>query len=491
MRTFAPLLLLLAAPLAGCHGGPTQPESTALQCTIEAPALATAKLTTDGSVLRDPLGRAVLLRGANAGGRSKWAPFTPFEYASDSEFDASLASYMDTLAAAGFNVLRMPFSWEALEPQKGRYDDAYLARYAKLVDAAWARGMRVLVDFHQDAYASPFSGDGFPLWTLGDIPHGAPHHDTPDWFNGYFDSAGPVVAAFDRFWKNSDGIQDAFEAMWRHMAAGLAGHPGVLGFEVINEPGWGEPPSTEIDMMKRLLGPLVARIAKAVRASIPDALIFEGSAGLEAGFGSSRMPNPTISGFVYAPHYYDLKVLQGGPYLDPDFVDGNLRSSVAELEALGRPVFYGEFGASNASPDQAAYLSDLYDHFDALLVSATVWEVSFTDDDWNHENVNLAALLGAFSADVAQRPVVVRAYPRAIDGHIDSFKWDGQLAISVEQAGNGVSELYVPPVLDGHPLVTLDGGCYSFEPKSGRLLVRASAPRWNLSFVPDFHGPAR
>ena len=68
----------------------------------------------------DDLDREVLLRGANAGGRSKFAPYSPFDY---DDFDSALEVYMDRPAAWGFSVLRVPFSWAAAEPEQGLWDE--------------------------------------------------------------------------------------------------------------------------------------------------------------------------------------------------------------------------------------------------------------------------------------------------------------------------------------------------------------------------------
>jgi endoglycosylceramidase len=71
--------------------------------------LKTGRLVVDGRRFRDEIGREVLLRGVNAGGRSKWEPFLPFDLPRPEEFEARLAAYMDRLASWGINVLRLPF----------------------------------------------------------------------------------------------------------------------------------------------------------------------------------------------------------------------------------------------------------------------------------------------------------------------------------------------------------------------------------------------
>lgn len=461
---------------------PVVPDATT--CALTAPLLTTGVLRADGRLLRDEHGRAVLLRGVNAGGRSKWAPFMPFDFASDAELSTKRERLMTSLAGWGVNVIRMPFSWEALEPVEGSIDATYLDRYKALVDAAWAHGMRVIVDFHQDVYASPFCGDGFPLWTLGDVPHGAPHHDCGDgmWFPQYLDRSGPVALAFQRLWDNTDGLQDKFRAMWQRMATELAGRAGVIGFEIINEPGWGTR-SVE-DFEANVLPPVLSTIGSAIRTIAPDALIVGGGPGIDALSGTTSLANPSVEQFVYAPHYYNLSVATGGAYT----ARAQTRTNVTRLATVGatwnRPVLFGEFGAADHSADKLAYLRDLYDALDLSLSHATVWEVSYSADRWNDENLTIVNADGSERAAVDE---VVRPYARAVAGQVDRMLWlrdTRTFVLEVSAAGDGVSEIYLPTRhLGRSPRIGLEGGCASFDPDTGRLLVDATADRFTLVVV--------
>ncbi len=449
---------------------------------LEPPRLPTGRLTADGPRLLDALGRQVLLRGANAGGRSKLPPFLPFELEGDETLSPTLDRFMDQLASWGLNVLRLPFSWEALEPERGRFDDRWLGRYTALVDAAWARGMRAVVDFHQDVFAAPFSGDGFPRWAVPKEHRDRPREDTADghWFLQYLTPGSPVNAAFDRFWANEDGLLDAFLAMWRHMAGHLADHPGVAGFEVVNEPGWGSCPQPRFEA--EVLPGVVARVGRAVRSLAPGVLVVCGGPGTGALTGTSWAEHPGIPGYVFAPHTYQASVIVGGPLADEGAVAAGVRSLAGAGERMGCPVLFGELGAAHHSPDARRFLRAAYAALDAVHAHATVWEVSWSDELWNEENLSLT------EADGRERDLVeevVRPYPRAVAGTLRAFSWDPEarvFTLEVDDAGEAVSEVWLPTRhLGRDPWLGLDGGVLDWDPDRGVVRVRGTEGEgWRL-----------
>ena len=140
-----------------------------------------------------------MLRGVDAGGRSKFAPYVPFDYRRPAQLRRRRSPpYLDRAASWGIDAMRVPFVWAARRADAGQpTTQAFLARYDALLDAAWARGIWTVVDFHQDVYAETFCGDGFPAWTIPAPP--APHARLPDWGGEYLGDTD-VASAFDRFW---------------------------------------------------------------------------------------------------------------------------------------------------------------------------------------------------------------------------------------------------------------------------------------------------
>ena len=449
-------------------------------CPSAPPPLPTQRLTVDGQHLRDQRGRQLILRGFNLGGRAKAPPFFPFpfvesgrpEQAKAPPFAVAAQRYAALAAGLGANVARVPFTWEAVEPTRGRYDDTYLTRYLILVDALGAAGLAVIVDLHQDAFARPYCGDGFPLWA---VSPGAPPipkpEDCGDWFQGYLKD-GPVEREFDRFWRNDDHLQDAFVAMWRHVAARAWPHDAVIGFEVMNEPhpGTADAPTWERDV----LTPFYNRLGGAIREAAPGALIFFDATGLDGAFNTTYLRRPDGEGFVFAPHFYEPGAfLQNRWSGQVDLVAR--RATWAELGALWKlPVLIGEFGINQQAQGAADYLRANYDALDAHLLAGTLWEISTTVDRWNVEDFTIVG------ADGALRPAgaaAVRVQPRAIAGALRRFVYraerkEAELAYVAD--GREVSELWRPERLDPKGIdlrLTVDGqevgGCHSRQ--GGRL----------------------
>ena len=159
---------------------------------------------------------------------SKRPPYLPWQ--TRAEFEQ--------IARWGFNSVRLLTVWAAVEPEPGRYDDAYVEQLAERV--RWCRelGLYVVLDMHQDLYSEKYGGDGAPAWAcLDDGLKMGPRNRA--WFLNYLQP--PVVRAFDNFWGNAPGpggvgLQDRFAAAWRHLARRFRDEPAVIGYDLLNEP---------------------------------------------------------------------------------------------------------------------------------------------------------------------------------------------------------------------------------------------------------------
>jgi endoglycosylceramidase len=434
--------LLVAATLLGCAPDPC--------AGLESPE--PGPLHAVGTELRDGSGRLATLRGAGAGGRSKFAPYRPFDLRGDS-LDEARARYLDRAQDWGFSVLRVPFSWAALEPVQGQLDTAYLAELEAFVDAAWQRGMWTVLDFHQDVYAESLCGDGFPEWTLPNP--GEPRHDCPAWFNGY-SGDDDVRSAFDRFWAGGE-VMAAYQAMWDVVVARFAEHPGVIGYEPINEPHSGTADSATWSV--EVLAPFYEGMSARMQALDPDALVFVDSSGTDGVQASTALPRPAGEGIVFAPHYYAPAALFGGPVELAD-VEGALGRWAAVGQAWDAPVFLGEFGIRADHDDGEEFADRHYDALDALGMHASWWEYSDAEEQWNEEDLSLVGPSGQPRDHLLAG--VVRPHLRLLAGDGAESSWDRETRRwqASWTAGAGVTEVRLPAWLypDG-VAVQIEGGC--------------------------------
>src|SRR5689334_13376905 len=309
---------------------------------IVAPKLTSRRLVTRGGALVDELGRTVILRGVNVAGRSKMPPFVPFEIGSDADIAGKADQLFSTLRKLGANGIRLTLSWEALEPQRGMFDQAYLGRYRALLDAADRANLSVIIDFHQDVFQAAFCGDGFPEWTLGDIAHDPPHYDCSgfEWSLPYFDPKSVVSSAFDGLWSNRDGVLDALVGMWSRVAREFGRHAAVAAIEAMNEPG---PGTVTPEMLgATILPPYYDRVAAAVEAEMGPVAVL-GDDPIAVTNDVARLVRPNHARFAYAPHYYDVATTIGSP-VEPDRIRTEVAAIIARAEAWGAPVGMGEFG---------------------------------------------------------------------------------------------------------------------------------------------------
>jgi endoglycosylceramidase len=420
-----------------------------------------------------------MLRGVNTGGRSKFAPFFPFPFlesglsnqADAPSFGKAATSYFERIAGWGHNIVRLPFTWEALEPTRGTYDALFLERYLALIAIAQKLGIRVIVDFHQDVFAWPYCGDGFPIWAC---PQPVPERpdDCKMWFLAYITKGSPSEVAFDRFWANEDGLRDAFAAMWTHMAAAAWPHDNVIGFEIMNEPHRGS--QDEAVWLSEVLQPFYKELGQKLQETADGALVFFDATGLDATTQQTKLQPPGNSQYVFAPHYYLMAIYAGGE-LDLSEVSGGLGRWAEKHAEWSLPVLVGEFGIPRSSPKAALYLRAVMDALDTHLLHGTAWEVSTTVDEWNDEGMSLIGLDGQEAAGVQE---LIRVYPSAVAGTVLSFSYnvqDKSAELVFDATKDGVTELAVPASLYPEGVrVTVEGqaGCSQVDEQLGRVYVR-------------------
>jgi endoglycosylceramidase len=408
----------------------------AVSLLVSSTALASGALHVDGGFFRDTQGGVVILRGVDVAGNAKVPPFTPIQ-------DLSL---LDPLPRWGLNAMRLVFTWEAYEPQPGQYSDAYLGYIRNVVAAAHARGMYVVIDFHQDGYSRYSArgcGEGFPSWALP--PGIAPV--TPDngpacvnWGDAITGDA-TLKASWDGFYADAGGVRSAFLAMVGRVASALSVEPGVIGYDMLNEPAGDEV--TQI-------GPLYEDAAKAIRAGDRNAILFV-SPGLITGAGiKTRLQKPTFDNFAFAPHFYDATVHVGAwNGSDESYPIAQVTSAARDWNV---PVFLGEFGAPPSTDGIDGYLSAVNVQLANNFYSSAQWAYTpgwtpTAKDGWDLEDFSIVDDKGNLRANFRPRPYVrrVAGTPVALstaEGAIPSqssvtFAWN-------HDPSAGATELFVP-----------------------------------------------
>lgn len=431
---FPVALALLCGTLAGCAEDEDRPDGLQIPECEEPVEFEMTGFETDGTHFLNGDGQRVWLRGVNTGGRSKFAPFMPFAFqesglsthADAPPFDEALEAYVDDVAYLGVNAVRLPFSWEALEPEPGSYSDVYVERYSAMIEAFGARNIGVVVDFHQDVFASPYCGDGFPLWATSlEDPQPADFADCDNWFTRYL-STNAVWDEYDRFWSDEDGLRTAFLAMWEYLAGELVEHENIIAWELLNEPHPGN--ADEEEWGETTYPALIADFADTIRSVDPDALIAFGAPGSETTTGETVVVPPEREGLIYAPHFYDPVIFALGTsrgVWNPDPILENYAEFAGEEQI---PAFVGEFGCRTGQELCDVYLQDVYAILDRLDLDAFAWEYSNAPEDWNNEGFGLVTTEGTEAPALAS---VVRPFPLAVPTRLERFGWD-----PVEQVGS-------------------------------------------------------
>ncbi|XRQ04518.1 cellulase family glycosylhydrolase [Actinomadura welshii] len=477
-RTTARLLSAVLLAVAGL------PAVTAVPAHAAAPPGGIAVSPADGNwVFRDGEGREVTLRGFNVSGSTKLYEndLLPFRSTADA---AESAQAMRDLTGA--NAVRFLISWEGVQPAPDRIDHAYLDKVAAQIEEFTDRGIRVLLDYHQDLYSSHlfhegswYTGDGAPAWVIeaGDYPRESCGICLL-WGMNMQTNAAVRQAMYD-FWRNrvlsTDagpvGVQDAYlaqaKAAMTHLREELPqeAFDSVIGLDPFNEPfDGGLDGGSGLDWEKNHLMPFYHRVRTAMdeagwaaKPAFVEPLVFWNTGFFEQGGMSSVGRLGTR--MVFNTHYYDGARMT----LDPSPAsDGAYAAPMNEIRAraaeLGTAPIVSEFGNKldddrtpwmirgmyqgmdagvpgrtwwNEPADGGAVLSAIQWHWDIYsgrhheLMNGNPRKVQTEGDAWNDEDHSVVALndAGEVALRLDQR-VLDRLYPAAVNGDTLAFAFE-------------------------------------------------------------------
>jgi endoglycosylceramidase len=405
-----------------------------------------AATAADASALptiTDAQGRTLILRGLNTASSAKSAP--------DGMPWITEADVRSQHAKLGDDFVRFLIQWRDVEPQAGVFDQDYLAKVAERVSWYEMQGIYVMLDMHQDVYGPAVHGNGAPAWATES--DGLPVVAQDDWSETYVQPG--VVRAFDNFWNttgNGTYLQDQYAEAWARVAAYFKDDPGVIAYDLMNEPFGGSLTGPEFES-----GPLSTVYQKCVdairRAGDTKAwIMLEPNAGsVNWGFpsGLRKIHDPRSGGqrLVYAPHLYPFDMDLGSSYAG---AKGNVDAAISAWEKhakataarLGAPLFLGEFGEDLSQSQNPDYLRKMIATTGRMGVGFAWW--SNDKGTWGPELAD--------GTETALLPILAQPYPRAIAGTPTGIAYREEpktLTFSYRQA-KGVTApttVYLPPAL--------------------------------------------
>jgi hypothetical protein len=475
-----PLLrrLLPALILAGC----TTPVPTNFPTVTPT---TTGWVHSDGQVLRDEYGRQLLFRGINArveglfdvSFQDSRAPLEPIP-----EFTEDDTKQM---AAAGFNLLRLPINWSGLEPIEGMFNQAYLDRLTQVLGWCRAAGIYVLVDFHQDAFSKEIGEDGAPLWAIEPPPTmllGGPLNDL-----GERRQSAQVFSAFTSFFHNTNGLQDRFLPAWKKVTAQYAGESAVVGYEPMNE-----PVSFQLGDNEAALQAFYEKAATALRTTdTKHALWLEPDSQRNLSLSGTPRKTPFPDGnVVYAPHMYPQSFVAPPQNTQEGWVealDDSFSAMLDEAASYGAATVLGEWGANPADDSSAPYVEAIFELLERQNMGEAMWLwKENSQGSWGFFDINSN---GHWAPRIAGFNRIERPCPLAVPGTLNQFHFDatsGTFTLTFTARGGEAAPLvYLPSsrypngvsaklngkaiaIATGRVLLPWTGakGAYSFEAKA-------------------------
>jgi endoglycosylceramidase len=473
-----------AAPHASASDGPVGP--------ISAPG---------GPFLRDAEGRVVLLHGVDL--MYKRAPYEIVTSGKGTNVltNAEAAS----MAADGFDVVRLGIFWKGLEPGTapmndpaictpgtpkaagpGQFSakvfDAYMARLEQTISLLARHGIYSLVDMHQDAMNEVFAGEGFPNWAVctdGITP--TSYRNVASWGVNQLDPG--MAQAQGHFWHNDvvGNLQGAYDQIWAKVASRLAGNPWVIGYDPFNEPftptiilhtGQNTAFDAEVQCFyagrahpgKTQAGQPITScpaddpatgVIPAIEHADPHHAVFDEPDTTTSGGTPNRIGSMDFPHLVYNFHdYCPLHVPNGPepsnyaqtcpPAEEQVFTESaqDRANDASAAQPDGPAWFLSEFGATTDAADIGRIVADA----DAHLVGWMYWQwLRYDDPTGSHDS----GLWPPGPATSAQLDVLSETYAQAIAGTPTSMGFDPStaafhLGYRADHAVTAPTVIYVP-----------------------------------------------
>jgi len=435
-----------------------------------------------GHVMVDKTGRMRLFHGVNA--VYKIPPYIPTTTGWDTKTTLSDKD-AENLQKWGFNMVRLGVMWPGLMPQKDSFDDGYLKTVGQIIDTLYKHGILVLIDLHQDLGGRMLCGEGFPDWAV--YPEAAKHPFPWPVFKKEFDKdehgypkieeclqksfaeyymTEAVGAAFQALFDNKNGIRDQFSKFWGKIAETFRDHPGVLGYELINEPFVGDPWHNPTLLLpghadKVNLYPMYMDAANAIRKNDNETIIFFEKSIINA---IGPIGFPTVPGgdeyrdrTVYSWHNYCGTVDRSGNPLNFLVCEGQQEvqwmQDLHDIDVTNCGAFLTEFGA--VSGNNTKSLEDLewvVDSADKVFQSWAYWQYKSYNDITTASNERESFYWSDGTLQTDKVDTLSRVYATAIEGVPTSMVYNrklGTFELEFEAhratSDDAATEIYVGP----------------------------------------------
>ena len=284
-----------------------------------------------------------------SGAEYSWMPF------------ASSAD-LDYLESNGVTLIRLPISWERMQPTlNGSLDQTYLTGLKNFLSDAAAHGMQVIVDLHNyGRYNLNYAQDAA-------ANYGITAPNTAD--ASLIGSAAVPISAFANF--------------WGQLAGAINGQPGLAYYDIMNEP---------YNMGSSAVWPAAAQAAvNAIRAvDMNTNVLVEGTQWASAYYwpwdNGNLLINDPANKLLYEAHlYFDGN--GGGSYRQtydqsgayPNIGVDNFQPFLDWLSAHNAQGFIGEFGVPGDDPRWQIVLDNFMNSLDAHGISGTMWTYVYSD----------------------------------------------------------------------------------------------------------------
>jgi len=428
-----------------------------------------APLDIDHGQLIAPDGRVVILRGINArvaglfdvtfdDGR---APLETIPELPDED--------VARMASLGFNLLRLPLSWSAFEPQPGVWSPGFLDTLTRVIASCRNRGIYVLLDVHQDAWSKEIGEDGAPLWAIAPAPQMLLSGPLTDL--GTRRTSPQVLNAFSSFFADdADMLQEQFAAMVQQLVIRFRGDPAVLGIEIFNE-----PLATDDQLVT-----FHTKVARAIRDEDPERVFAFEPPATRNFVDAATIPNQplAVGGAIYAPHVYTA-VFNDDARLTNDTYEMPLAESVQnardEADGWRAALLIGELGIGPQQPHALEWIGHAYDAADRVFASTAFW--LWKEQEQGQWGLFSHAADGTWQDRPDMIAAVARPYAKAVGGTPLAMSWDGATFTLASKRRDGVPRRHDIFFPGSTPTIACDGKPVS----SGDVTVDVSMSTFSIS----------